>query len=218
MKLRAKTKNRLRHHTNPLTYREDQLVVPDWQSALGGLPQEVDIGIGLGDFLCAYAQLHPGRRIAGLEVREAFCEEARLRLDQQDIGNAAVVHVDATRFLDQVLPEGSIERAFVSFPDPWFKKRHHKRRLITGDFLSKLHRILIDNGEFLLQSDNEDLVEFMVEAVETSGLFRNEVAPYATVDEAFSEAKTEREVYYAKRGLPVWRYRYRSQKQQKDNS
>ena len=85
MKLRAKTKNRLRHHTNPLTYREDQLFVPDWTNALGGVPKEVDIGIGLGDFLCAYAKLHPERRIAGLEVREAFCDEARLRIEQQNI-------------------------------------------------------------------------------------------------------------------------------------
>ena len=215
MKLRAKTKNRLRHHTNPLTYREDQLFVPDWTNALGGVPKEVDIGIGLGDFLCAYAKLHPERRIAGLEVREAFCDEARLRIEQQNITNAAVVHVDATRFLDRVLPENSIERAFVSFPDPWFKKRHHKRRLITGDFLSKLHHIMMEDGELLLQSDNEDLVEFMVEAIETSGLFTNQIQPYATTEEPFSEAKTEREIYYAKRGLPVWRYRY--SKQQKDS-
>jgi len=215
LKLRAKTKNRLRHHTNPLTYREDQLFVPNWENELGGLPKEVDIGIGLGDFLCAYAKLHPERRIAGLEVREAFCNEARLRLEQQNISNAAVVHVDATRFLDRVLPENSIERAFVSFPDPWFKKRHHKRRLITGEFLSKLHHIMTEDGEFLLQSDNEDLVEFMVEAIETSGLFVNQLKPYATTDEPFSEAKTEREIYYAKRGLPVWRYRYL--KQQKDS-
>ena len=217
MKLRAKTKNRLRHHTNPLTYREDQLSVPDWQTVFGGLPNEVDIGIGLGDFLCAYAKLHPEKRVAGLEVREAFCDEARLRLQQQEITNAAVVHVDATRYLDRVLADDSIERAFVSFPDPWFKKRQHKRRLITGDFLSKLHRIMRGGGEFLLQSDNEALVEFMVEAIEASGLFDNQIAPYATTKAPFSEAKTERELYYVKRGLPVWRYRYRCIKQQKDS-
>ena len=217
MKLRAKTKNRLRHHTNPLTYREDQLFVPDWTAELGGVPHELDIGIGLGDFLCDYAKLHPNRRIVGLEVREAFCAEARLRLEQNNIANAVVVHVDATRFLDRILPNNCIERAFVSFPDPWFKKRHHKRRLITGDFLTKLHQIMTPDGEFLLQSDNEALVEFMVEAVETSGLFVNQVAPFTTADEPFSEAKTERERYYAKRGLPVWRYRYRCQKQQKDS-
>ena len=218
MKLRAKTKGRLRHHTNPLTYRADQLVVPDWESALGGPPQELDIGIGLGDFLCDYAALHPQRRIVGLEVREAFCDEARLRLDQREIDNAVVVHVDATRFLDQVLPAHCIERAFVSFPDPWFKKRHHKRRLITGDFLKKLHRVMVDQGEFLLQSDNEDLVEFMVEAIETSPYFVNENGAFQTVEEPFSEAKTEREVYYAKRNLPVWRYRYRCQKDERDSA
>ena len=218
MKLRAKTKGRLRHHTNPLTYRADQLVVPDWESALGGPPQELDIGIGLGDFLCDYAALHPQRRIVGLEVREAFCDEARLRLDQREIDNAVVVHVDATRFLDQVLPAHCIERAFVSFPDPWFKKRHHKRRLITGDFLSKLHRVMVDQGEFLLQSDNEDLVEFMVEAIETSPYFVNENGAFQTMEEPFSEAKTEREVYYAKRNLPVWRYRYRCQKSERDSA
>ena len=218
MKLRAKTKGRLRHHTNPLTYRADQLVVPDWESALGGPPQELDIGIGLGDFLCDYAAIHPQRRIVGLEVREAFCDEARLRLDQREIDNAVVVHVDATRFLDQVLPAHCIERAFVSFPDPWFKKRHHKRRLITGDFLKKLHRVMVDQGEFLLQSDNEDLVEFMVEAIETSPYFANENGAFQTVEEPFSDAKTEREVYYAKRNLPVWRYRYRCQKDERDSA
>ena len=71
---------------------------------------------------------------------------------------------------------------------------------------------MVDQGEFLLQSDNEDLVEFMVEAIETSPYFVNENGAFQTVEEPFSEAKTEREVYYAKRNLPVWRYRYRCQK------
>ena len=208
MKLRAKTKKRLRHHTNPLTFRPDDLIAPDWEAALGGAPQEVDIGIGMGDFLCAYAQAHPERRIAGLEVREAFCDEARLRLEQAGVENAAVVWVDATRYLASVLPEGCIERAFVSFPDPWFKKRHHKRRLIQGDFLEQLHRVMAPGGEFLLQSDNEELAEFMLEAVENSGLFDNQLGAYVQADEPFSEVQTEREAYYAKRGFPVWRYRF----------
>ena len=133
MKLRAKTKGRLRHHTNPLTYRADQLVVPDWESALGGTPQELDIGIGLGDFLCDYAALHPQRRIVGLEVREAFCDEARLRLDQREIDNAVVVHVDAA--LSRSGPAGSLHRTSLrQLPGSLVQKRHHKRRLITGDF------------------------------------------------------------------------------------
>jgi tRNA (guanine-N7-)-methyltransferase len=219
VKLRAKTKNRLRHHTNPLNFREQQLEVPDWQLELGGLPQEIDIGIGLGDFLCAYAQLHPKRRIAGLEVRGAFCDEARLRLATEGVTNAVVVHGDATRFLDRILPANCIDRAFISFPDPWFKKRHHKRRLVTTGFLEQLHSVLVDEGELLLQSDNKELTEFMVEAIENSGLFRNQIAPFAVSETPFSEAKTEREVYYAQRGFEVWRYRYSKQalKEQRDS-
>jgi tRNA (guanine-N7-)-methyltransferase len=220
VKLRAKTKKRLRHHTNPLTFRAEELVPPDWDAVLGGPPQDIDIGIGLGDFLCAYAQLHPQRRIAGLEVRKAFCEEAQLRLTKTDTTNAVVVHVDATRFLSQVIPPQSTERVFVSFPDPWFKKRHHKRRLFEGNFLEQIHAILVEEGEFLVQSDNKDLVDYMIEAIEVSGLFHNIKAPYATVDEPFSEATTEREDYYAKRNLPVWRFRYikHASKQERDSS
>lgn len=215
MKLRAKTKNRLRHHSNPLNFRWEQLEVPDWQELLGGHPEVVDIGIGMGEFLCAYAQLHPNKRMVGLEVRQAFCDEARLRLHEAEISNALVVHANATVYLNRVLEKGSIELAFLSFPDPWFKKRHHKRRLISETFLEQLHWVMKPGAEFLLQSDNQELVEFMVETIENSGLFINQVAPHQTQDEPFSEATTEREDYYARKGYPVWRYRYTRQDEKK---
>jgi tRNA (guanine-N7-)-methyltransferase len=208
MKLKARTKNRLRHHTNPLNFRAEDLVIPDWQELLGGQPQEVDIGIGLGDFLAAYAQLNPETRIAGIEVRAAFCDEARIRLAQAGVRNAAVIHADATRFLATILAPDSIRCAFISFPDPWFKKRHHKRRLIGAGFLEQLHKVLIDDGIICLQSDAYDLAQDMTAAIDASGLFINTAGPGKTWEERFCEASTEREEYYRARSLPVWRYRY----------
>ena len=119
MKLKSKTARRLRHHTNPLTFRDEDLLIPNWDDLLGGLPEEADIGIGLGDFLTEYACLHPQTRLVGMEVRAAFCAEARLRLLQQGIENATVLHVDATRYLSKVLPPNSLQRVFISFPDPF---------------------------------------------------------------------------------------------------
>ena len=208
MKLKARTKNRLRHHTNPLNFRVEDLQIPDWNELLGGPPEEVDIGIGLGDFLASYALLHPSTRIAGIEVRAAFCDEARLRLEAAGVRNAAVIYADASRFLATVLAPQSIRRAFISFPDPWFKKRHHKRRLIRGDFLQQLYSILRTDGIVCLQSDAFDLAQEMIDAFEGSGLFSNTAGAGNTWDEPFSRASTEREEYYRARALPVWRYRY----------
>jgi tRNA (guanine-N7-)-methyltransferase len=208
VQLKSKTKNRLRHHTNPLTFRADRLQVPDWQAKLGGPPQEVDIGIGMGDFLCAYATAHPDRRMAGLEVREAFCKEAELRISQAGLTNAAVVYVDATRFIDEVLPEHSVERAFISFPDPWFKKRHHKRRLVGADFLARLHRVLRSDGELLVQSDNQAVIEDIVAQLEASPRFANPAGEGVQFEGPFTPFRTEREAYYERKGWPVWRYRY----------
>jgi tRNA (guanine-N7-)-methyltransferase len=206
--LKSKTKNRLRHHTNPLTFRPERLQVPDWNARLGGAPQEVDIGIGMGDFLCAYAAAHPERRMVGLEVREAFCNEAKLRIEQAGLTNAAVVYVDATRFIDEVLPEQSIERAFISFPDPWFKKRHHKRRLVGSDFLVRLHRVLRKDAELLVQSDNQAVIEDIVAQLDASPLFANANGEGVQVEAPFTPFRTEREAYYERKGWPVWRYRY----------
>lgn len=206
MKLKAKTARRLRHHTNPLNFQEKDLVIPDWDALLGGPPEEADIGIGLGDFLAEYALLHPQRRLVGMEVRQAFCEEAKLRLAQQDIQNAAVLYVDATRYLARVLPPGCLQRVFISFPDPWFKKRHAKRRLVKGDFVEQLHHVMAPGSELFVQTDQEHLAQEIPTRIQASGLFINRLGPGAEQPEAITTAQTERERFYRKREWKIWRF------------
>ncbi|MEC7750399.1 MAG: tRNA (guanosine(46)-N7)-methyltransferase TrmB [Myxococcota bacterium] len=206
MKLKSKTARRLRHHTNPFTFREEDLVLPNWDQLLGGPPEEADIGIGLGDFLAEYASLHPGVRLVGMEVRSAFCAEARLRLKEQQLSNAAVIHVDATRYLTRVLPPNVLRRVFISFPDPWFKKRHAKRRLVNDDFVKQLHQVMATNSELFVQTDQEHLAMEIPARLEATGYFRNRMGSGHEVAEPITEARTERERFYLKRGWKIWRY------------
>ncbi|MBM65711.1 MAG: tRNA (guanosine(46)-N7)-methyltransferase TrmB [Myxococcales bacterium] len=206
MKLKSKTARRLRHHTNPLTFRETDLVIPDWEEHLGGPPEEADIGIGLGDFLAEYATLNPTTRLVGMEVRSAFCAEARLRLHQQGLHHALVVHVDATRYLNQVLPPACLRRVFISFPDPWFKKRHAKRRLVNHSFVEQLHQVMAPGSELFVQTDQEHLAKEIPARLEASGLFRNRLGPGVETPGPITEARTERERFYLKRNWRIWRY------------
>ena len=136
-------------------------------------PLTVEIGFGMGDSLVELARLAPERNFLGIEVHEPGV--GRLLMDVRDAGltNLRVSRHDAVEVLKHQIPDHSVDRFLIFFPDPWHKKRHHKRRLIQPAFLELLASKLVHGGRLHLATDWENYAEQMLEVIGASPLFKN---------------------------------------------
>ena len=107
------------------------------QADLGG-HLALEIGSNRGQFLAGLAARHPERRYVGVELRKKWAEEANARLDELGLDHAHVLRADALFVLPIVFDPGQIDEVFVLYPDPWWKRRHRKRRIIRDEFLDLL--------------------------------------------------------------------------------
>ncbi len=116
-------------------------------------PLVVEIGFQLGEFAVAFCQANPGVRYVGFEVRKKYCQEADALAVKNAIENATFCLVDAREMLREVLAPGTLDQLLVFFPDPWWKPRHIKKRLLTADFVAEAARALRPGGRLLLKTD-----------------------------------------------------------------
>jgi tRNA (guanine-N7-)-methyltransferase len=128
------------------------------------VPREVwlEIGFGGGEHLAAQAAANPAVGFIGCEPFVNGVVALLVRIKAQNLGNVRIWQGDA-RALLAGLPEGSIGRGFILFPDPWPKARHRKRRLVTTEFLDGLARILTAGAELRLATDDRDYLAWMLE-------------------------------------------------------
>jgi tRNA (guanine-N7-)-methyltransferase len=129
-------------------------------------PLELEIGSGKGTFLVQQATLNPHVSYIGIEYARAFWRFAADRCRRHQLDNARFVHTEAAMFLRCYAPDAAFRQVHIYFPDPWPKKRHHKRRLIQEDFLTLLHRKLEPAGFIRLATDHADYFQWMTEHVE----------------------------------------------------
>jgi tRNA (guanine-N7-)-methyltransferase len=118
-------------------------------------PVAVEIGPGRGEFLISNALADPQRNFFAIEHSSSRTREITARLERQQIANARVVCGDAVCLIE-LFPERSVTAFFVLFPDPWWKRRHHKRRLWTPRFVAGLRRALVSGGTIELMTDVSD--------------------------------------------------------------
>src|SRR5438034_4345611 len=115
-----------------------------WEEVFGNSnPVELEIGIGKGTFITEQAKAHPEMNFLGIEWARWFWRYASDRLRRNKCLNARTVRAEAGYFLREFVPDGSLAVLHIYFPDPWPKKRHHKRRLIQEPFVKEVERILI---------------------------------------------------------------------------
>ncbi len=132
-------------------------------------PVVCEIGFGNGDSLCQMAQSRPDWNFLGIEVHRPGIGSLLLQLQQYDITNVRVVHDDAVMVLAQAIPEGSLHRLHLFFPDPWPKKRHHKRRILSASFVDLvISRLVPGQGIFHFASDWEPYAEYAMEILRGS--------------------------------------------------
>jgi len=174
----------------------------------GTSPVELELGPGRGGFAFERLATDPELRLLGLEIRRKWATIVDRRLEASPFkGRARVFAEDARDVLPRFLP-GSIARVFVHFPDPWWKKRHHKRLLVGGPLLAELVRVLCPGGELFIQTDVEERAagyEALCNAC--AGLAPVPSGP--RLDENPFGARSPRERRALADGLPVYRLLYR---------
>ena len=137
----------------------------------------VEVGFGNGDALASLAGSEPARDFLGIEVYPPGVGRLLARCNEAGLANVRVAMADALEVLEHWLAPSSVEEVLVWFPDPWPKKRHHKRRLVQPWFLSLVHRVLQPGGKLHLATDWEPYAQHMLDVVEPHPGFSNCAAP-----------------------------------------
>ncbi len=144
----------------------------DWPAVFGrAAPVILEIGFGNGEALVAAAAAHPENNYLGIEVHRPGVGSLLRRLETQDLHNVRVMLGDASEILAQRIPDASLTAVHLFFPDPWPKKRHHKRRLVQPEFAALVARKLEPGGYFHLATDWPAYAEHMAAVLSrTEGL------------------------------------------------
>ena len=144
----------------------------DWAELFGNdRPVELEIGTGKGTFLLEQARTRPEVNFFGIEWAAWFWRYASDRLRRHNCTNARTVRAEATYFLREFIPPESLSVLHIYFPDPWPKKRHHKRRLIQESFVPLIKQVLRPGGRLQVVTDHKGYWEENIEpVVKNSGL------------------------------------------------
>jgi len=139
-------------------------------------PCTLEIGFGNGDNLFALAQSEPGRDFIGVEVHPPGVGHLLRKAGDAGLTNLKVIQHDAVEVLRDQIPAESLDAILVLFPDPWHKKRHHKRRLVSPDFAALAASRLRRGGTLQLATDWEPYAEVMLEVLNGAAALRNRAA------------------------------------------
>ena len=153
-------------------------IAPDRPLALAELfgrqaPCTLEIGFGNGASLAEMAAAAPEQDFIGIEVHRPGVGHLLQEIEARRLHNLRVLCTDAVEVLERQLPDASLERVLLFFPDPWHKKKHHKRRILQPHFIELLARRLRPGGRFHMATDWQDYAEHMLAEMEQSPLFRN---------------------------------------------
>ena len=171
-------------------------------------PVHMEIGFGMGDQLLALAEAHPEIDFIGVEVYRPGIGRLLARAEQAGLTNLRVADEDVVELL-QRLPGAALAAVYVLFPDPWPKKRHHKRRLIQRPFTDRLRDALIPGGELYLATDWEDYARHMLAVLEAAEGFANVAGPGRFIPRPASRPHTRFEARGERLGHGVWDLLYR---------
>ncbi len=206
----------MRQHVNPLSRFHQQqrpLPLPAELFAHPDLPLVLDIGCARGRFLLDLAPLQSDHNHLGVEIRRPLVAAAEAERIAAGLTNLHFLFCNANVSLEHwlaELPGGLLRRVSIQFPDPWFKIRHHKRRLLQPPLLRSIAAALAPGAELFLQSDVEAVMAPMVALCEASGCFERPAEdgwPWRASNPL--PVPTERERHVLAQALPVYRVLYR---------
>ncbi|HEX8987149.1 MAG TPA: tRNA (guanosine(46)-N7)-methyltransferase TrmB [Rhodocyclaceae bacterium] len=152
----------------------------DFDSVFGRTaPRILEIGCGMGETTATIAAAHPGNDYLGIEVHSPGVGSLLKEIATRELTNLRVIQHDAVEVVRDMIPPGSLAGIHIYFPDPWPKKRHHKRRLVQGPFVAQLASRLAPGGYLHCATDWEEYAQQMLEVLGAEPLLQNTAAGFA---------------------------------------
>jgi tRNA (guanine-N7-)-methyltransferase len=169
------------------------------------LPVELEVGSGKGLFLATAAAHRPDRNFLGIEIAAGYARLAAGKLAAAGATNARMIQGDGTALVRDILPAACLEAVHVYFPDPWWKARHRKRRVLSDAFLRQVARVVVPGGRLHVWTDVEEYFNETLELAAAAGLFEPPVTEAAKEPEHDLDYRTHFERRTRLAGAPVWR-------------
>lgn len=178
----------------------------DWAKLFGNAnPVELDVGCGRGMFLFNASTTQPERNFLGVELDFTEGRRGAKRLVKRNQPNARVIGGDANYLLDRLIRPASLSAVHVYFPDPWWKRKHRRRRLFTDLFADRVARVLAPGGSLHMWTDVEDYFEIVQALLEHHPLFKTMPPPTERVASNDLDYQTSFERTRRAAGLPIHR-------------
>lgn len=200
---------RVRQHVNPLSQKyQHPIAPPAWEKVYADpcLPLHLDIGCGRGHFLLTMAQQQPEWNFLGLEIREPLVVQANVWREELGLTNLHYLFCNVNQSLHSLLsslPPATLHRVTIQFPDPWFKKRHQKRRVVQPRLVEELASYLVEGGVIFIQSDVERVAIEMCDRFNEHPALKRQRSDWLETNPL--GVPTERERSTLERGEPVYR-------------
>ncbi len=170
---------------------------------------ELEIGYGRGEFLLARAEERPRVGFLGVELSGRRHLKMARRLARSGLRNVRLCRAPAEYLLGECLPAACVDRVWINFPDPWPKKRHHRRRLIQPAFAGELCRVLRPGGCLEVATDHPEYAAWIAEVLSEAAGLENLWAPAPFVPEVPGRRPTAYELEWRAEGRPLHFFRYR---------
>ncbi len=175
----------------------------DFEAVFGcNAPTILEIGFGMGETTAQIAALHPGRNFLAIDVHTPGVGSLLKQINEQHLNNVRIIQHDAVEIVRDMIPAAGLHGIHVFFPDPWPKKRHHKRRLLQVDFVSELATRLEPRGYLHIATDWQEYAEHILQVLSAEPLLENTAESYS-VRPAY-RPRTKFEERGLKLGHDVW--------------
>lgn len=200
---------RVRQHVNPL--KSDLLTIAEVPriAPAPGQALEVELGAAEAHFLIDRALADADTLFVGVEIRRELVEPTNAECARRGLSNVRSVFANMSVDLPRLFAAGSVRRFFLNFPDPWFKSRQHKRRVINPGLVAELAEALAPGGELYVMTDIFALALDAMAALEESPHYESASGAWTFARANPYGARSRRERQCEQEGAPIWRLLYR---------
>ena len=207
----------MRQHANPLSIVfNDIKPIPPLKDIFNAPtnPLHLDIGCGSGSFLMNLAKYNNNWNYIGFEIREKLVNKSKLKLKDESIDNLFFAFGNAEYLIEDCIgkfPTDIVSSVSFNFPDPWFKKKHHKRRVVQPLLINKISKLMANGGFISIKSDVEELFEYMDMTITNSKSFTSYIYQDSEIIHSYNpiNLKTNREIYVTRKKLNVFEKLYK---------